>query len=66
MSNLIKFTPGFAAAIVGIFVTIPAFNLIWSIVGLAIFAVFTSYTRNAASRGKALPLSCTGCADAGA
>lgn len=31
------------AAIVGIFVTIPAFNLIWSIVGLAIFAVFTAF-----------------------
>jgi FtsH-binding integral membrane protein len=31
------------AAIVAIFVTIPAFNLIWSIAGLAIFAVFTAF-----------------------
>jgi modulator of FtsH protease len=29
--------------IVAIFVTIPAFNLVWSIVGLAIFSVFTMY-----------------------
>lgn len=29
--------------IVAIFVTIPAFNLIWSIVGLAVFAIFTAY-----------------------
>jgi FtsH-binding integral membrane protein len=33
----------FALLIVAIFITIPAVNLIWSVVGLAVFSVFTMY-----------------------